>query len=328
MTDTTHATLTDRYVDAAMRTVPEKQRSDLSAELAASIADQIEARTDAGEDAAEAERAVLTELGDPEVLAAGYTGRQLHLIGPRYYLDWWRLLKLLLWIVIPCAGAAVALGKVLSGAPVGDVIGSICVTMLTAGLHVAFWVTLVFVILERTGHETMDATAWTPEKLPESKQTGARFSDLIASLVWLLILAGAIVWDQVFGLVYLDDRWIPALDPALWPWWLSVFLIVIAVEAIVSFSVYARGRWTYALATVHGILDLVTMVLAVSLLMQNRLINPVVASAITDAAGTEGADAPRIIAILVGAGIVGVAVWDAIDAFLKARRSRSVKTAP
>ena len=317
-------TLTTRYVDAAMRTVPEKQRDDLAEELTASIADQIEARTEAGEPAEAAERAVLTELGDPERLAAGYTGRQLHLIGPRYYLDWWRLLKLLLWIVIPSAGAAVALGKVLSGAPVGDVISAIWVTMLTAGLHVAFWTTLVFVILERTGHETMDATPWTPDKLPEPKETGARFSDLIASLVWLLILAGAIVWDQVFGLVYLDDHWMPALDPALWPWWLGVFLLVIAVEAVVSFAVYARGRWTYALATVHAILDLVTMVLAVALIAQNQLVNPVVVSAITDAVGLDGADAPRIIAILVAAGIVVVEVWDALDAFRKARRSRAV----
>ena len=43
------STLTDRYVDAAMRTVPEKQRPDLSAELRASIDDQIDARVDAGE---------------------------------------------------------------------------------------------------------------------------------------------------------------------------------------------------------------------------------------------------------------------------------------
>ena len=316
--------LTTRYVDAAMRTVPEKQRGDLAAELAASIADQIEARTDVGEPADTAERAVLTELGDPERLAAGYTGRQLHLIGPRYYLDWWRLLKLLLWIVIPSAGAAVALGKVLSDAPVGDVIGSVWVTMLTAGLHVAFWTTLVFVILERTGHETMDAAPWTPDKLPEPKETGARFSDLITSLVWLLILAGAIVWDQVFGLASIADHWTPVLDPALWPWWLGVFLSVIAVEAVVSFAVYARGRWTYALAAAHGILDLITAMVAVTLIAQNRLINPVVASAITDAVGAEGADAPRIIAILVAAGIVVVAAWDALDAFLKARRSRVV----
>ena len=65
--------------------------------------------------ASAAERAVLTDLGDPDKLAAGYTDRPLHLIGPRYYLDWWRLLKLLLWIVLPCAAFGVALGQTLAG---------------------------------------------------------------------------------------------------------------------------------------------------------------------------------------------------------------------
>ena len=106
----TATTLTDRYVAAAMRTVPEKQRDDLGAELRASIDDQIDARVENGEPHGDAERAVLTELGDPDKLAAGYTDRPLYLIGPRYYLDWWRLLKLLLWIVPACAAFGVALG--------------------------------------------------------------------------------------------------------------------------------------------------------------------------------------------------------------------------
>ena len=45
----TATTLTDRYVDAAMRTVPEKQRDDLGTELRASIDDQIDARVENGE---------------------------------------------------------------------------------------------------------------------------------------------------------------------------------------------------------------------------------------------------------------------------------------
>ena len=82
---TSTATLTDRYVDAAMRTVPEAQRADLAAELRASIDDQIEARIEQGEQQGDAERAVLIELGDPDRLAAQYTDRPLWLVGPRYF---------------------------------------------------------------------------------------------------------------------------------------------------------------------------------------------------------------------------------------------------
>ena len=96
--------LTDRYVDAAMRTVPENQRDDLAAELRASIDDQVEARVEQGDARDAAERAVLTDLGDPEKLAAQYTDRPLWLVGPRYYLTWWRLTKLL-WAIVPACAA-------------------------------------------------------------------------------------------------------------------------------------------------------------------------------------------------------------------------------
>jgi hypothetical protein len=310
------ATLTDRYVDAAMRTVPEKQRADLSLELAASIADQIEARTDAGEPADQAARAVLTELGDPEALAAGYTGRPLHLIGPRYYLDWWRLLKVLLWIVIPFAGAGVALGKVLSGAPVGDVIGSIWVTMLTAGLHVAFWTTLIFVILERTGHETMDATPWTPDKLPEPKETGAKFSDMVAAIVSALVLAGLVLWDLWLGFV--PGQRLSFLSAQLWPTVIVILFVLLALKTAVAIAVHVRGRWTARTATAN----LVIVLLIAGTLAYNtgHILNPAFFETLM------GADADNVYHVLGILGwflLAGIAVWDVVDTFLRARRAHS-----
>src|SRR5690606_3396276 len=98
-------------------------QDDVRTELEASIGDAVEARVEQGEPRDDAERAVLTDLGDPAALAAGYADRPLWLIGPRYYLTWWRLLKLLLWIVPACVAVAVALGLTISGAPAGEIIG-------------------------------------------------------------------------------------------------------------------------------------------------------------------------------------------------------------
>ena len=97
------ATLTERYISATIRSLPAESQEDVRAELAASIADAVEARTEQGEDPGAAEREVLTGLGDPAVLAAGYADRPLHLLGPRHYLTWRRLLIVLLWIVPACA---------------------------------------------------------------------------------------------------------------------------------------------------------------------------------------------------------------------------------
>ena len=309
------ATLTTRYVEAAMRTVPEKQREDLAAELEASIADQVDARVDAGQTQDAAERAVLTDLGDPDKLAAGYTGRQLHLIGPRYYLDWWRLLKILLWTVIPSVGGAVALGQIIADAPVGSVIGSVWVAMLTAGLHVAFWTTLVFVILERTGHETMTGEAWTPDRLPVPAQGGATFADMLATIIMMGVLAGLVLWDLSLGFV--PGHRVSLVDPELWPTAIVILFAIMALVAMLAVVVHVQGRWTLRAAITNAVLAAV----AVGTLAFNggHLLNPAFFEVVIP---DDPASVHRILTVIVWFFIAGTAAWSALDAFLKARRAR------
>src|SRR5690625_6419151 len=106
--------LADRYISATINELPADLHDEVRPELQASIADAVEARMAQGEDRETAERAVLTELGDPAVLAAGYADRPLQLIGPRYYLPWLRLLKRLLMIIPPIIFVIVAFVHVLS----------------------------------------------------------------------------------------------------------------------------------------------------------------------------------------------------------------------
>ena len=314
----TFTTLTDRYVDAAMRTVPENQRADLAAELRGSIDDQIEARTAGGEDHASAERAVLIDLGDPDKLAAQYTDRPLWLIGPRYFLDWWRLLKLLLWIVPACAAFGVSLAMVLGGATFGEIIGALVPLLLSVVVHLAFWTTLVFVVLERTGHETIDAGPWTPDSLPEPRQKGVGLGDMIASLGFLAIMVGVVLWDLFVGFVPTEPG-LSFLAPGLWPWWILGLFLVMALEAALAIVVYAVGHWTVGLAVANGILNLVIAVPALWLLFAGRLINPEYFPTIIPDSGDE---VGQIITVIVGFVIAGVAIWDTVDASLKAVRAR------
>ena len=319
-------TLTDRYIDAAMRTVPEAQRADLAAELRASIADQIEGRIDAGEDRDAAERAVLTELGDPDVLAAGYTDRPLWLIGPRYFLDWWRLLKLLLWIVVPCAAFGVALGKTLSGATIGDVAASTAIVIIQVIVNLGFWTVVVFATLERTMPKDaggFTSARWTPDQLPEPRQSGARFGDMLGSLITLAILVGVILWD---GFIGFDPRHpgLSFLDPRLWPWWIAGLFAVMALEAVLAIAVYLRGRWTVMLATANAVLNLAVGVTAVVLLSAGRLINPAFFPAVIPADSAE--TVANVVSIVTGFLFAGIAVWSTIDGFVKARPGISARS--
>ncbi|MGZ8803898.1 MAG: permease prefix domain 1-containing protein [Microbacterium sp.] len=325
--------LTDRNIAAAMRTVPEKQRDDLAAELRASIDDQIDARVGDGEPHGIAERAVLTELGDPEKLAAGYTERPLHLIGPRYYLEWWRLLKLLWWIVVPLAALGISLGQVLSGAAFGEVVGATAVGAFTVALHVAFWVTLVFAILERTsGTSPLERNAltkdgpwapWTLDQLPELRPAGVGVAELVASLVFLGLAAFAVVWDQLVGFVWVDGLTQPVLNPALWPWWIAGLLAILALEAVFAIVLFRTRRWTPALAVVNAVLALAVAIPAVVLLAQGALLNHAFFTEVLPADSAE--EVYGVLSTITGFGIVIIAGWDIVDGALKTwRASRSM----
>lgn len=315
---TGQSSLTDRYVAAATRTIAPTQRDDIAAELRASIDDQVGALVETGASADVAERTVLTELGDPDRLAADYRESPTWLIGPTLYFPWLRLLKLLMWIVVPLAAFGVALGQTLAGATFGEVIGSMVVTMIGVIVHLGFWVTLVFAIIERSGaRNAVPETPWTLDRLPEPRESGATFPDMVGSLILVVLGAGALVWDRFIGFAP-SHPGLPLLDPDLWPWWIAGLFAVMAGDAVLAILVYRRGRWTAATATANAALQTVAAVAAIWLLLQQRLINPDFwPTVVTD--GNAGELVP-VLAVLTGFVIGGVAVWSIIDAFLKARR--------
>lgn len=312
------ATLSDRYIEATVRSLPARSQEDVRAELAAAITDAVEARVERGERRPDAERAVLTELGDPGVLAADYADRPLHLIGPRYYLTWWRLLKLLLFIVPLCAFGGSLLAQALAGAEIGELIGSSVTTGAAAVVHVAFWVTLVFVVLERTGAGT--GVEWDVDQLPEPPNTTTDGRvDLAASLVLLGVSAGALLWDRFIGFVRSDGEALPVLDPGLWPWSVAALFAIMAGEAVLVVTVHVRRRWTTALAAANTALAVLFASLTLTLLARDDLVN----QAFVEVALTENgvdADVLQIFGVLTAIGILGVAIWDVVDGWRKTAR--------
>ncbi|MDN6411574.1 MAG: permease prefix domain 1-containing protein, partial [Yaniella sp.] len=125
--------LPERYIAATVKYLSPELQAEVRPELHASIADAVEAQVAQGEDYETAERNVLTELGDPAVLAASYSDRTLQLIGPRYYLSWWCLLKRLLLIVPAAVLGVVAFAQLLAGGDLGDIIGGSIGAAVTAG---------------------------------------------------------------------------------------------------------------------------------------------------------------------------------------------------
>jgi hypothetical protein len=311
--------LSDRYVWGVLRAIPERQRADLEPEIRALVADSVEARLAGGAvDAAAAERAALAELGDPDALAARYTGQPRYLIGPRLYREWRRLLGLILSIAVPIAALVAGGAKLIEGATAGEAIWGAISTAFIAAVQVLFWVTIGFAIAERSG-EPVPVREWTPDQLPPvpaPERVG--LAELVGSLVSVGFVAVAIVWQQAFPPIVVDGQGEPIFDPALWSFWLPYFLVVLGLEVGLAFVIWARGAWTWPLAIANAVLDAAFAIPALWLLTNGLLFNPTVVDAADDIAGGAWLGPTTVI---IGLSVAIISAWDAADGFRKAWRN-------
>ncbi|WP_433349404.1 permease prefix domain 1-containing protein [Micromonospora sp. CA-111912] len=312
------SSLTDRYLAATLRAVPAPRREEIATELRGSIEDMIEGRTDAGRDAATAEREVLNELGNPDRLAARYADRRLQLIGPTYYLHWQRLLRLLLTFVPALVGTIVGVAQAATGKDLVPAITSGFGTAFEVAIQVTFWVTLTFAIIERAD-PSLKLPAWTVDQLPEvpAKQD-MTLTDIAASVALLLFTAAFLPWQHFWSWAKIDGERIPLLDPALWRSWLPVLMAVLLAGVVFELVKYRVGRWTWPLVAVKAALDLAFSVPVVWLLADDRLLNPDLVERFAWLQDEGNRQSITLIAIIT---TVVVLVWDLIDSGVKARRA-------
>lgn len=314
------------YVAEVARRLPAAQRADVREELRATLLDSVEDRLAGSPDPTridEVVQEVLAGLGDPALLARAYAPEGRHLIGPAYFDDWSTLLRSLLATVVPIVAAVTfvldlwAEDSTLLGA-----VGSTVWMALTLSLHLAFWVTLVFWILERTGSPAPrdERRAWTPDDLPAAPR---RRTLGAAELVWGVgVAVVAITW-----LLWQQHRpWIagasgedvPILDPALWPGWLGGLIGLFAVAAVVEVAKYAAATWTLPVTVLSVLTDLALAAYVLAMVAGRGLVNPDLLA--------RASDPPAIdenVRRIVAAGVVLVAAMSIVDAIRSHLRDRA-----
>ena len=306
--------LTDRYVGATLRTIPEKQRDDIEAELRASIDDAVEARLTEGEDAETAETEVLAALGDPDRLASGYTGRPGYLIGPDHFFVYRRLLAVLLVTVVPIVLAVTVVGQVLSGSDVGDVFAQLMGVGISLIVHIVFWTTLVFYFIDRSDEGS--GTEWSLSMLPSLPTAGSiKLSDTIASVVFLVITIALIVVSRdISSITAADGSMIPIFDSAMWDFWFPFLIAMLAVEIVFEVVKYRVGSWTWGLASVNLAINALFTVPTVYLLATDQIFNPEFLDTLPE----------QVLALdwVTIAVIVAISTFDVVQAFRKAYLAR------
>lgn len=314
--------LTDRYVAAVLGGVPGAQRADLEPEVRALVADAIEARTERGDLAADAtERAALSELGDPAILAARYGDGPRYLIGPAVYPEWRRLVTLLVTILVPVIATATVAASLIGGATVNRAILSAAGNSVAVALQTVFWITVVMAVIERERGSQLAPRAWTPDALPELPSDGrVSLEELGSTLVVNVLVIAGLLWVQVQPPISIDGQAYPLFDPALWSFWLPWFLVVTVLELGFAVALYVRRRWTWTFAIMKAVLGAAFAIPAVYLLQNGLLFNPDLVVAINAQAP---GDWLRLTTLITSIVLVAIVAWDAIDGFLNAWRAGS-----
>lgn len=328
--------LIDRYVYAVTEYLPEENREDISRELRSNIEDMLP------ENATEQDiRHVLEELGSPWKLANEYSPKKRYLIGPGYYDKYLSLLKmvigicasvfaglaLLAWTIHPQDGElTVNLTQLIS-----DIISAV----IEGALQGAFWVTLVFAIIERcgveAGHIPFMKDKWTPEellKLPVSNKNKISRGETLFSIFFTILFTALLCFQpQLISLYVTGDNGRMSVTPLFVIDRLHEYLFIIILMAIFQLGILAMkyfvGKWNMPLAISTTIYNMASCILTIVILSDSTLFNREFFSVISELTKTS----IETVFLWINRGkwafismMIIICVADSISAFIKSRR--------
>ncbi|MGA5660646.1 HAAS signaling domain-containing protein [Bacillus bombysepticus] len=321
--------LIDLYIQEVAKRLPEKNREDITLELRSTIDDMLP------EDYNEKDvKSVLEKLGSPVSLANGYLDRPMHLIGPRYFDVYTTLLKM----IIPIA-AVIALISMVAENFIGysgdqavlnvifQLIGKGIGGIFEVGLHVFFWLTLVFVILERTDTDkgieplTTSLKKWTPDDLKNisyipKKKAISKF-EVFGGLMWTAVWATLYFYaNHLVGVYNGTANGLKFVSPTFnqdvllqyWP----IVVIMIVFEICISLYKLVQGQWTQRLAIGNAILQVAGTIVFIVIVVNPHVFN---AGFITYLANAFTISLEGFKTWLVGGGIVIYTLSAAINIF-------------
>ncbi|MEC0014463.1 hypothetical protein P4K74_29035, partial [Bacillus cereus] len=321
--------LIDLYIQEVAKRLPEKNREDITLELRSTIDDMLP------EDYNEKDvKSVLEKLGSPVSLANGYLDRPMHLIGPRYFDVYTTLLKM----IIPIA-AVIALISMVAENFIGysgdqavlnvilQLIGKGIGEIFEVSLHVFFWLTVVFVILERTDKDkgieplTTSLKKWTPDDLKNisyipKKKAISKF-EVFGGLMWTAVWATLYFYANYLvgvyngtanGLKFVSPTFNQDVLLQYWP----IVVIMIVFEICISLYKLVQGQWTQRLAIGNAILQIAGTIVFIVIVVNPHVFN---AGFITYLANAFTISSEEFKTWLIGGGIFFYMLSAAINIF-------------
>jgi uncharacterized membrane protein (DUF485 family) len=302
-----------RYVYDVTRRLPEKQRQDVAKELTA----EIEAMVDDAANGKSVKNShittVLTELGDPAKFAEQYRDRKRYIIGPNNYDSYILLNKTLLAVILPI----IAIIAFVSGFLEADqgIISLLFTSFgeaVAVGVHLVFWTTLVYVLLERANIDALDASAtqkvWTPAQLPQlpAQQQIAK-SESISGIVWAVVAIGLTLWQFPAIHAAIQPQSPLFFSDQMWPNWTVALLVIAVLSLVVEIIRLVIGKWNAVTVTAIAAINSIVIIFFASLLLY---VQPIASESFTTALAkqADGADIGLLIDLTVLVTILSIII--------------------
>lgn len=258
----------NRYVYAVGREFNEPQRSDIEKEVRGLIADMLDARTNGQAATQKDVDLVLTELGNPRMLADKYRDHKRYLIGPEIYPSYLRIIQLV-WGALSIS--MVVLFVIQTLATPSEILKVLVSTLTTylAGCVQAFaWVTVFFAVAERIkpdqvkidlDHEHDWKLTDLPE-VPETKYLIPRYEPVVGitfALIFGILFTFGI---QLFGIWFFpksgDLTIVPFFTESVFRSYLPLIWGLVLFDVALEISKFHLECWTIKLT----LLDLLNQI--------------------------------------------------------------------
>lgn len=271
----------DRYIYAVVKYLPEKDRAEITEELRANISDMI------GDDPSEENIVrILEEMGSPFKLALSYMSSEHYIIGPKVYHLYLEVLKIV-------AVAAVIIGiitftlelitEVGDIASLGEIIGIIVsgfTTIFSVLVGLIFWVTVIFVIIERT--DSTDEVLSSIEKpfkvsnlkeIPDVGRKKISKIEMVITLVMTIVFLYIFVYRNDLIAIYTQNDTIRIFNGDIIARYKFIILISGGLSILVSILKLIYGRWNELLGILTAVDSLVNLGVTVLVLSNRYLLN-------------------------------------------------------
>ncbi|WP_312652664.1 HAAS signaling domain-containing protein [Proteiniclasticum sp.] len=312
----------DKYVYGVVKYLPEKEREEIAKELRANIEDMLE-----GDHSEENIVHVLEEMGSPYDLAVSYMGKDNYIIGPRVYHAYIEVMKVIMVVALVLGIIVFAIDLATQGEEInslGNVISVIAGgfgTIFSVLLGFAFWVTLFFIIIERTDSiDEIRSSIDKPFKVSSLKDIPAVSRKKISKVEMIITLVFTIFSIYIFlfrndliAIYRSGQEPVRAFNADAVSRYMFIILLAGAFSIFVSTLKLIYGRWNELLGILSSVDALISLGVMALILLSGDIINPEFIDDLNQIIGDVGVNRLTSIDALISGLIAFVCVMTLIE---------------